>query len=234
MQKELQFGNSTISYLLEFAERKTLGIKVFPDKSVQVLAPDNTSVAQIEKKVRSKAPWILRQQDFFLSFHPLTPARRFVSGETHFYLGKQYKLKLRESKSERVKLISGKIEVFVKDKEDKKRIEFLLKKWYKQKAEFHFEALFTKLLPISQSFYKGNPVLKYRWMQKRWGSCDKHGGIHLNLELIKAPKSYIEYVIIHEFCHLEYLNHSAKFYNLLEKYCHNWRITKDKLERFMV
>jgi predicted metal-dependent hydrolase len=234
MQKELQFGNSTISYLLEFAERKTLGIKVFPDKSVQVLAPDNTSEAQIEKKVRSKAPWILRQQDFFLSFHPLTPARRFVSGETHFYLGKQYKLKLRESKSEEVKLISGKIEVFVKDKEDKKRIEFLLKKWYKQKAEFHFEALFIKLLPISQNFYKGNPVLKYRWMQKRWGSCDKHGGIHLNLELIKAPKSYIEYVIIHEFCHLEYLNHSTKFYNLLEKYCPNWRITKDKLERFMV
>jgi predicted metal-dependent hydrolase len=234
MQKELQFGNSTISYLLEFAERKTLGIKVFPDKSVQVLAPDNTTVAQIEKKVRSKAPWILRQQDFFLSFHPLTPARRFVSGETHFYLGKQYKLKLRESKSEEVKLISGKIEVFVKDKEDKKRIEFLLKKWYKQKAEIHFEALFTKLLPISKNFYKGTPVLKYRWMQKRWGSCDKHGGIHLNLELIKAPKSFIEYVIIHEFCHLEYLNHSTKFYNLLEKYSPNWRVTKDKLERFMV
>jgi hypothetical protein len=234
MVKEIQFGNSTIYYELEFVERKTLGIKVFPDKSVQVSAPDNSTEAQVAEKVRSKAPWILRQQDFFLSFHPITPPRRFVSGETHFYLGKQYKLKLRIAEKEEVKLLSGKIEVFVKDKEDKSRIEVLLKQWYKGKAEAHFENLFNKLIPISKSFYDGEPALKYRWMKKRWGSCDRNGAIHLNLELIKAPKSYIEYVIIHELCHLAHLNHSSKFYNLLEKYCPNWRVTKDSLERFMV
>lgn len=234
MEDQILYGSSTIDYTLEYAERKTLGIKVHPDKSVHVIAPIDSSVDDIKKKVKSKASWILKQQDFFLSFHPITPPRKFVSGETHLYLGKQYKLKLREATQESVKLHGGLLEVFVKDKADKKRVEKLLKSWYKEKAIMHFENLFNKLAPTSSSFYDGTPELKYRWMTKRWGSCDKDGGIHLNLELIKAPKKCIEYVIVHELCHLAHLNHSRAFFELLEKLYPNWIDTKNKLEKLMV
>lgn len=233
-KEQIQYGTSLITYNLEFAERKTLGIKVHPDKSVQVIAPLESCPSKVKEKVYKKASWILKQQDFFLSFHPLTPARKYISGETHLYLGKQYRLKVVESESESVKMGGGYIQVAVTSKGDKHQIEKLLKNWYKQKAVSHFNKLFTESVPLTKQFYNGTPTLKYRWMSKRWGSCDKDGTIHLNLELIKAPKSCIEYVIIHEMCHLKYLNHSRAFFELLEKVYPKWKQTKDKLERLMV
>lgn len=234
MKDQIQYGNTLIDYNLEFAERKTLGIKVHPDKSVNVTAPRESSIDKIREKLKGKASWIIKQQGFFLSFHPLTPARKFVSGETHLYLGRQFRLKLHESKSDSVKLTGGYIHVYTNDLLDKKGIQELLKRWYKEKAEQHFNQLFDELKPISNSFYEREPQLSYRWMKKRWGSCDKNGKIHLNLELIKTPKKCIEYVIVHELCHLKYLNHSNAFYTLLEKVYPDWKATKDRLERLMV
>lgn len=234
VKDKIQYGKSTIDYNLSYSNRKTLGIKVHPDKSVEVIAPTDTDNVEIKKKVRSKAAWILRQQNFFLSFHPITPPRKYVGGETHLYLGKQYRLKIIEGTEESVKLNSGRIVVTVKNKEDKPKIKRLLRSWYKSKADIHFKKLFDENIQLSSNLYKGEPDLKYRWMEKRWGSCDRNGTIHLNLELIKAPKICIEYVIIHEMCHLAHLNHSSAFYELLEKLYPDWRETKDRLERLMV
>lgn len=234
MKEKIQYGNTLIYYNLEFVERKTLGIKVYPDKSVNVLAPHDSAIEKIREKVKNKASWIIKQQDFFLSFHPLTPERKFISGETHLYLGKQYRLKLHIAKNEYVKLAGGYINVYVKNTEDKKAIQEILKEWYKEKAEQHFNQLFNDLKPISKGFYQEEPILTYRWMQKRWGSCDKNGKIHLNIELIKTPKKCIEYVIVHELCHLKFLNHSNAFYTLLQKVYPDWKATKDRLEQLMV
>lgn len=234
LEDKIIYGKSTIEYSYSYAERKTLGIKVYPDKSVHVIAPLGTSLERISEKVRSKAAWILRQQDFFLAFHPITPPRQFVSGETHLFLGKQYRLKLIVAEKESVKLHGGNITVYVKDKNNKSRIEKLLKTWFKSKADLHFNKLFQELAPLAKSFYKDTPTLKYKWMDKRWGSCSPKGEVLLNTELIKAPKKCIEYVIIHELCHLSHLNHSAAFYELLDKLSPDWRKTKDELEKLMV
>jgi predicted metal-dependent hydrolase len=235
MQSEqITYGSTTINYSLDFAERKSLGIKVYPDKSVAVTAPINASIEKINEKIHSKAAWIIKQQDFFLSFHPLTPTRKFVSGETHLYLGKQYRLKLSESKDESVKLQAGNIYINTTNKEDNTYIEKQLKEWYKQKAEIHFNKLFDTLKPIANKLTDLTPSLKYRWMDKRWGSCNKKAEIILNLELIKAPKKCIEYVIIHELCHLTHMNHSNKFYELINETLPNWKKTKQQLEHIMV
>ncbi|MCW3785498.1 M48 family metallopeptidase [Plebeiibacterium sediminum] len=234
LKEQIKYGNSTIEYSLAFAERKTLGIKVYPDKSVHVIAPTGTSMDKVTEKVHSKAAWVLRQQDFFLSFHPITPPRKFISGETHLYLGKQYRLKLAEAEKDSVKLHGGNISVYCKDKEDKQRIEKLLKAWFKSKADLHFNNLFQELSPIAKELSDITPTLKYRWMDKRWGSCSQKGEILLNIELIKAPKKCIEYVIIHELCHMVHLNHSTAFYELLDKLSPGWRKTKDELEKLMV
>jgi hypothetical protein len=231
---QIQYGTSLIDYTLEFAKRKTLGIKVHPDKTVRVLAPLETCPNKVKEQVHKKASWILKQQEFFISFQPLTPARKFISGETHLYLGKQYRLKVIESDIESVKLGGGFIQVSLKTKEDKFKIEKLLRRWYKQKAVSHFNKLFEESVPLYKDFYDGTARLKYRWMNKRWGSCDRDGTIHLNLELIKAPKRCIEYVIIHELCHLKHLNHSRAFFELLEKVSPKWKTTKDRLEKLMV
>jgi predicted metal-dependent hydrolase len=234
VKQNFQYGTSKIEYSLEYAERKTLGIKVHPDKSVQVLAPTESSLEEIKKKVYKKANWILKQQDYFLTFHPKTPARKFVSGETHLYLGKQYRLKIIEFESDEVKMAGGYIQVYTSEPKNSIKIKKLLQNWYKEKATIHFKQLFKESVPLSEAFYNGTVNLKFRWMTKRWGTCDRKGTIHLNLELIKAPKSCIKYVIIHEMCHLLHLNHSRAFYDLLKQLYPKWQLTKNKLEKIMV
>lgn len=232
-EHRIKYGSSTIEYLLEHTDRKTLGIRVHPDNTVQVLAPLDASLEKVSEKVKKKAAWILKQQDFFLSFHPLTPPRKYVSGETHMYLGKQFRLKLHTGKPS-VKLAGGFIHITTPNTDNKDKIKSQLNDWYKSKAEKHFNALFRAYYPLMGKLTTKEVELHYRWMKKRWGSCDVKGGIHLNLELIKAPKKCIEYVIVHEICHLAHHNHSRAFYDLLEKEFPKWRETKNRLERVMV
>lgn len=233
MKESIQYGSSLIKFDVEYSDRKTLGIKVHPDKRVEVSAPVGSATDKIKEKVKSKANWILKQQEFFLSFHPLTPSRKYISGETHLYLGKQYRLRVIKSKEESVKLYSGYITINCVDKLDVKNIKRLLNTWYKEKAIIHFNELF-KTLSNSISPANKETTLDIKWMKNRWGTCNAQGKITLNIELIKAPKKCIEYVIAHEICHLSHLNHSKSFYNLLEKYYPNWRETKYVLEHFMV
>ena len=232
--RTLQYGTTKIVYALEYANRKTLGIIVHPDNTVKVTAPLNAKIVDIEKKINTKAHWILKQQAFFLSFHPLTPARKYLSGETHLYLGKQYRLKLIEDSKPSVKLKQGRLYIHTKDVSNTSVVKKQLLKWYKLKAELHFTKIFNKCLPVAAKFSNKTPNLKYLWMTKRWGSCNKSGTVILNLELIKAPKYCIEYVVIHEMCHLLHLNHSQAFYSLLEKHYPNWADTKAYLEKLMV
>ncbi len=234
MKESVKYGSSLIKFDLEYSDRKTLGIKVFPDKRVEVNAPIDSATEKIKEKVKSKANWILKQQDFFLSFHPLTPPRRYISGETHLYLGKQYRLKIIKSDTNSVKLYAGYINVYCMDYENKTLVKKLLNNWYKEKAKIHFHDLFKVRISNSKLGNKTKPALQYKWMKNRWGTCNVNGLITLNLELIKAPKVCIEYVIVHEICHLSYLNHSKSFYNLLKKHFPNWRETKHQLEHFMV
>jgi len=234
LKASLKYGNSIIKFDLQFVNRKTLGIQVHPNSKVYVIAPIDTPLEKIKEKVKSKAVWILKQQQFFLSFQPITPSRKYVNGETHLYLGRQYRLKIIPSTKETVVLKRGFIEVYTKLKSDKTKIKDQLNSWYSNKANFHFLNLYKKLLPITKTFYQQQVSLKHIWLKNKWGNCSSKGVITLNTELIKAPKKCIEYVIIHEFCHLAYLNHSKAFYNLLEENLPDWRKTKNYLEHFML
>src|SRR3954471_17035579 len=94
--EQVQFGEQTIAYFVTYAKRKTLGITVHPDLTVDVRAPNDTDPVAVADAVRRRAPWILRQQREFKTYLPKQPPRRYVSGETHRYLGRQCRLKLLE------------------------------------------------------------------------------------------------------------------------------------------
>jgi hypothetical protein len=143
MTEAIQFGSKQIDFRLEFSNRKSLGITVTPDLSVLVKAPIDTSLEKVKEKLRKKAPWIIRQQSFFLSFHPKTPARKFIGGETHLYLGKQYRLKILPSKTESVKLKGQFIEVATIDKA---RAKQLVNEWYLQNAKTKLQSIALPLI----------------------------------------------------------------------------------------
>lgn len=230
MTEAIQFGSRKIDFRLEYSSRKSLGITVTPEMKVLVKAPVNTTIEKVKEKIRKKAPWIIKQQSFFLSFQPKTPARKFISGETHLYLGRQYRLKLVPGKIESVKLKGKFLEVTTNEKA---RAKQLVGDWYLQNAKLKFHSIARPLIEKFRK-YKVEPTsIVFRDMPTRWGSCTPKGKIILNPELIKAPKGCIEYVIIHELCHLIHHDHTQKFIDLQTKEMKDWEKWKTKLEKLL-
>jgi len=230
MKAKIQFGSRQVDFHWEYSNRKSLGITVTPDLEVLVKAPVDTSIEKIKEKVSKKAPWIIKQQNFFLAFHPKTPPRRFISGETHLYMGRQYRLKVINRNDEGVKLKGKFIEVRTIDKT---RARQLVNKWYLQNAKIKFHAIAQQLIEKFKKHKVQPSSIVLREMPTRWGSCTPKGKLILNPELIKAPKGCIEYVIIHELCHLVYRDHTKKFIDLQTKEMRDWGKWKMRLEKLL-
>jgi len=219
-------------YELFYTDRKTLGIKVYPDTSVKVFAPIDTDLPIIEQHLKAKRKWIEKQQRSFRSYLPATPARQYIGGESFLYLGKQYMLKIEPSTAEEVKLYQGRLVVKTLNPEAT-HIKKLLQQWYIARATILFNKLFEEQFYLFKRFGLEKPVLQIKKMEKRWGSCTPQQKIILNPELIKAPVACINYVILHELCHLVHHNHSKAFYRLLENFMPDWQKYKQLLETKM-
>jgi len=226
----IKFGSRQIEFHLEYSNRRSLGITVTPDLFVSVKAPINTSLDKVKEKIRKKAPWIIKQQSYFLSFHPITPPRKYVGGETHLYMGRQYRLKIVEGAVETVKLRGKFIEVI---STDKSRAKDLVREWYLRNARSKFEAIARPLIEKFRRHKVEPSSIVLREMPTRWGSCTPKGKIILNPELVKAPRGCIEYVIIHELCHLIHHDHTQKFIDLQTKEMPGWEKQKMRLERLL-
>lgn len=230
MKHHILFGTRTIDFNLLYTKRKSLSIKVHPDGKVEASAPIDAKEVDVIKKIKSKAPWILKQLDQFNSFRPLTPKRRFLNGETHLYLGRQYRLKIVKADANVIKAYRGQLWIYTETSEVS-ALELQLQDWYKKKAATIFEELFAEILPRFRKYRIVKPKLIIRKMSKRWGSCTASGKIILNLDLIKASKGCIEYVMIHELCHLIHYSHTKPFFSLLNRLLPDWEKWKDRLER---
>ena len=129
------YGSTCIEYSIDFAPRKTLGIRVEPDGSVWLKAPENATLEEIRQKVHRKAPWILRQWRYFESFGIPTTERQYISGESHLYLGRQYMLRIRESDCNAVHYQNNILEIECRNKKDAKKV---LQQWYRERSEIKF------------------------------------------------------------------------------------------------
>ncbi len=228
-KRAITYAGESIPFHLSYSKRKSLEITVHPNGSVVVKAPLGTDETFVECLVYKRVRWIRRQIRYFTQFEPRTPKRRFVGGESHLYLGRKYRLKIRQSETDKVLLKRGFFHIqAIEDKPE--HIALLLEEWYRSKADVYFSQVFEECWHHFQKKGADKPLLKIRNMKTRWGSFSRKGGITLNLELIKAPRECIEYVVIHELCHLLHPNHGTEFYNLLEHFLPDWIKRKHKLE----
>ena len=168
MTGAIQFGSRTIDFRLEYSDRKSLGITVTPEMEVLVKAPTDTSIERVKEKIKKKAPWIIKQQSFFLSFQPKTPKRKYISGETHLYLGRQYRLQIQIGNDESVKLKGKFIEVTASEK---LRAKDLLNEWYLKHARTKFHAIAQPLIDKFKKHKVEPSSIVLRDMPTRWGSC---------------------------------------------------------------
>jgi len=233
MSHFVSYGGNEIPFQLSLSKRKSLEISVHPDKSIFVKAPEGTQLNIVEEKVRKRARWIKRQIRYFDQFDPRTPTRKFISGESHLYLGKNYRLKIEKGEVESVRLKNGFIIIVTKESKSN-NIERLLNNWYRTKAEIYLTKVLSDCWTKFRKKDLNKPILRIAKLRKRWGSLSKAGTLSLNQDLIKAPKECIEYVIIHELCHLQHHNHGSEFFKLLELSLPDWIKRKHKLEMSLV
>lgn len=230
----IQYGEYRIDFAIVRRERTTLEIAVEPDASVVVAAPLDAPLLAIEEKVRKRAAWILRQQRYFIQFLPRTPDRQYVAGETHLYLGRQYRLKVVPHVQAVVKLARGFIVVQTHRPERPEVTRELVEAWYRQKAQNKFaERLELNLLrfPAPEEFRPKGLIV--RQLRQRWGSMSPSSRLMLNRRLIEAPVDAIDYVITHELCHIAVPHHGPEFFVLLNRVLPDWPDRKDKLEKSM-
>ncbi|MEH6672390.1 M48 family metallopeptidase [Halopseudomonas sp.] len=205
-------------------------IKVHPDCRIVVSAPEDASDEAVLCAVKKRGRWIYQQlREFRQQLEHVTP-RRFVSGETHYYRGKQYLLKVIETPDQvqGVKLLRGKLEVSVRAK-NAGNVSDLLTGWYRARAKESFarrlDAVLEEALWVTEK-----PQLRILTMQTQWGSCSPNGRITLNPHLVKAPRDCIDYVILHELCHIAEHNHGERFYRLMNQVMPGWEKTKERLD----
>lgn len=206
-------------------------IKVLPDCRVQAHCPTGAADAEVIYVVKKRARWIYQQLRDFREQQKYISPRQYISGESHFYLGNQYLLKVHVTPDtpETTKLSRGKLDVFVKEKSPT-CVQELLSAWYKQRAK----EVFAKRLDvvIEQTLWvKERPPLRILTMKTQWGSCSPAGRLTLNPHLVKASRECIDYVILHELCHIAEHNHSKNFYRLMQQVIPKWEEIKWRLDK---
>jgi predicted metal-dependent hydrolase len=217
MDRHFAYRNIAFDYTLILENRKTISATVFPNRALIVKAPQEATENRICDFLRRKFRWILKQQQYFEQFGSGVE-KRYVSGETFQYRGRSYKLLLRkECGSEHVSLQHGTLTVSMFSPKDHARAKKLLEEWYLEKANKVFSERLSACFFLFG--YKEMPALAIRKLSKRWGR-----------ELIKASTRHIDYVIIHELCHIAHRQHNSAFYDLLESRLPQWETLKTELE----
>jgi len=229
--KTFKYGNYSYEYYLVEQDRKTVALTVQPSLNIILKCPIGYEANKIERFLKRKWLWLEKQVQYFKKYKKKIEKKEYVSGESFLYLGRQYKLLIKQSKKEEVRIEKGRILLFTQ-KSTPALNKKLLDQWFEQRTKKVFE---SRLKEMMKKFdYDFVPKLMIRKMPKRWGSCLSGKKIALNPLLIRASKDCIDYVIIHELCHIRYKNHNKNFFKLQESIIPNWKEVKEKLElRFL-
>jgi predicted metal-dependent hydrolase len=230
MKRHLRVGSTSIVYSLALANTRRFTITVYPDLSVRVRAPRGTRRAAIERRIRHRVPWIVKQFRYFHRFHPLPVPPRYVSGETHRYLGRQYRLRVRRGTA-RAKLSPPFLIVTHPEPSRPRAVRDVLRNWYRERAENLLPRRLKRVLEASPWLSDQIPTFRIRQMTTRWGSCGPSGTLSFSAELMKTPLACIDYVIAHELCHRIELNHSRRFFALLDRAMPGWAIIRERLNK---
>ena len=229
-RETLAYQNQTLHYTLVFRSRRSLGFAVRPDGSVHISAPAGTSPEWVAQQVLKKADWILKHQQAFANRPAPAPTRHFEAGSSHYYQGQAYQLRFAEAPRPAVALADNELVVSSPQPLSAAQTEALLHAWYARQAGPLFAASLARVWPRFAEFNLTRPTLSVRQMRTRWGSCTPRSArIRLSPELVRACPGCLDYVLLHECCHLLVGDHSQAFYDLQTRLLPDWERWKAEL-----
>ena len=225
MQQSLTFSNGeTISYLLERRPRRTVGLKI-TESGLVVHAPKRIFEFQLNQILQEKSNWILNK----LSQREANQIEKlqWEDGEHLLYLGQDIQLKLVIANKKNIHFERNELAIHAPETNIHAACRASVLMWYKRTAVLDFtrrvEVFATKLgVPT--------PPVAISNAQSRWGSCNSRGQVRLSWRLLQAPPHIINYVICHELAHLKQMNHSAKFYAVVEQLFPNHKAAEKELK----
>ncbi len=209
---------------------KNIHLGVYPPEGkVRISVPTHITDDNIRLAVISKLPWIKRKQQELQS-QPRQTARKYVSGESHYYKGKRYILEVIERYGRHGVAIknNAKMLLYVHPGTTIPNKEKVVQQWYREQLKEDITALLGKWLPVIDKPLNFWGIKK---MKTKWGSCNiTHNRIWLNLELAKKSPECLEYVLVHELVHLYERHHNNNFRRLMDQFLPQWRKSSDILK----
>jgi predicted metal-dependent hydrolase len=225
-QFEIAGEQLSVTIIRSRRRRRKLTLQVSLDSGVVVRAPFAAGLAEINNILLANVSWLQRRRQEIVSEQYRNPPLQYIEGEMHRYLGVEYPLLFVAT--------AGRPKIEKRDRQlclygGMANAEKRLQKWYEHQAKQIMAerlAIYCEALP----WLVNTPELRLRRMRSRWGSCSANGRLCLNTHLIKASLRCIDYVIVHELCHLQEFNHSPRFYALMDVAMPDWRERKVELE----
>ena len=232
MKSKISYGIKEIEFNVEFRNRKTISISVEPPKNITVVAPLDTNEEEIRESVKLKGTWIIQKLFEFRNIESKRVNREFVNGESFMYLGRNYYLQIHVDETlqnnSSVKLFRGKFHVYVKEKDDE-LIKEAMEVWYREKTEEQVK----KRIKYYQKFFNKKPsAIKVKGQKKRWASCTSNNELLFNWRCVMAKSTALDYIVVHEMCHMYYMNHSQEFWDLVASVMADYEVRKEWLRDY--
>ncbi len=223
----MKTASASLKYSLVRSLRKTISIIVHSDGSVVVRAPKRTTNRQVEEVLNDRMEWILKHKKKYEEQRRLNPVKMFVSGERHLFLGDEYILRIHNGTENTVSKNCEFIDIVCIDTS---MVEMMMNEWYINSAKNLLPQIVAPMVDRFNDMFNVSPSkITVKQMKSRWGSCTSKGSISMNSKLIQTPIRCIEYVMVHELCHLIHFNHSKNFYSLLADIIPDWKERKREL-----
>lgn len=226
---KVEYGTKTIEFEVEYRNRKSLEISIQPPDNIRVRAPKWSSEEEILKIVKSKGKWITQKLFEFKDVEYRKRKKEYVNGESFMYLGRNYSLEIiknEDVKRPQVKLYRGKFYIETNTM-DQDKLKQAMEQWYREKT---LEKILEKADYYKSYFNKDPNSIKVKEQKKRWGSCNSRGNLMFNWRCSMAPSNVLDYIVVHEMCHMIHLNHSKNFWKLVEKIMPDYKNRKEWLK----
>lgn len=219
---EYHDGHGFIAEIVRTSRHKTADIRV-EEGAVSVVVPTDTPLEKIDQLLKAKRTWIRDKIALHQSLQPAS-GKAFVSGEAFSYLGRNYRLKIETGHFAPVKLVQGRLRVQVPEDGNKPHvIRNALVRWYKRQAEQKLAEKVNRYAPVVGVKPAG---VRIKTFKSRWGSCTSDGLLEFNWKILMAPNRMVDYVVIHELCHLIHHDHSAAFWHEVERVMPDYEVCK--------
>lgn len=210
--KRLNHEKGSFDYSVIRTERRTMAIRIDPQRGVVVRVPKKAKDREIQQLLEKKISWISKHLSLARQRASEIPRHNFMAGDIFLYRGEEYSLVFEVTKKTHIEIAGHYIIVGLRQDITKDRIPEIIRRWYIAKAREFFNervAVYSPNIGIEPS------RIFVRGQSKRWGSCSSRGNLNLNWKLVMAPPVILDYVVVHELCHLWHPNHGPEFWRLV-------------------